>query len=72
MASHASAAIIAIMNTFWPSPARPALFALPVCHAKRSATFAEWVCDEVMEPIIQQVSCKRGLDKYLLQCEEEF
>src|SRR3972149_1810731 len=27
MASHASAAIIAIMNTFWPSPVKPVLSA---------------------------------------------
>src|SRR3972149_5158125 len=29
MASHASAAIIAIMNTFWPSPVKPVLSAPP-------------------------------------------
>ena len=23
----------------------------PSCHAKRSAVFSEWVCDEVMEPV---------------------
>ncbi|MBI5407008.1 MAG: transposase [Nitrospirae bacterium] len=57
MASPASAAIIAIMNTFWPSPARlpsrkwGTRSFCPSCHAKRSVVFAECVCDEVLEPV---------------------
>ncbi|HZX47584.1 MAG TPA: transposase zinc-binding domain-containing protein [Nitrospirota bacterium] len=50
MASHASAAIIDIKNTFWPASCKTRSFC-PSCHAKRSVVFAEWVCDEVLEPL---------------------